>query len=300
MAKASSQKKSRRGAKASRSAFRAKPAKKKPAAKKPAAKKKPAKAAKKPAPKPAPKKAAPVITPLGDLVLGEITVPSGQLGIFDIGLFGYLPLPALEPAIVKAEVPRDRPLAVVGRKVGVGRFAERWDHVSIVLGDGVAVATKKLGEAGVDFAHLAFLDLALLPHWQHDDSLDGRADVIFSGRDERLLASAMVAPRATDGYGWVDLPLAQAEAKADVAARKKAENRWLLDIELRPHSHHFHALAAVRGNRFYAGTLELAGARMMLLLTGWGVGVVPIYVDVDASDRPVRIRIQLATIDAAN
>jgi hypothetical protein len=228
-------------------------------------------------------------------VIGDITVPSGQLGIFDIGLFGYLPLPALEPAIVKTAVPRDRPLSVVGRKLGVGRFAERWDHISIVLGDGVAVATKKLGEAGVDFAHLALVDLELLEHWQHEDSLDGRADVIFSGRDERLLASAMVAPRTTDGYGWTDLALAAAEAKADVAARKKAENRWLLNIELRPHSHHFHALAAVRGNRFNAGTLELAGARMMMLLTGWGVGVVPIYVDLDHAEQPVRIRIQLAT-----
>ena len=228
-------------------------------------------------------------------MLGEITVPSGQLGIFDIGLFGYLPLPALEPAIVKATVPTDRPLTVCGRKVGHGRFAERWDHVSITLGENVAVATKKLGEAGVDHAHLALMDLALLEHWQHEDSLDGKADVIFSGRDERLLASAMVAPRSTDGYGWVDLPLAAAEAKADVAARKKAENRWLLNIELRPHTHHFQALAALRANRFNAGTLELAGAKLMLFLTGWGQGVAPIYLDLDQANQPVRIRIQLAT-----
>lgn len=292
MAKASTKKKTKRGAKASRSAFRARPAAKK-AAKKPVEKPTP-KRAKKPAAPPA------AITALGDLVLGDITVPSGQLGIFDIGLFGYLPLPALEPAIVKAAVPHDRPLAVCGRKLGVGRFSERWDHVSIALGDGVAVTTKKLGEAGVDFAHLALVDLALLEHWQHEDSLDGKADVVFSGRDERLLASAMVAPRVADGYGWVDLPLAAAEAKADIAARKKAENRWLLTTELRPHSHHFHALAAVRANRYGAGTLELAGARMMLLLTGWGEGVVPIYLDLDADDRPVRIRIQLATGDAGS
>ena len=67
MAKASSRKQTKRGAKASRSAFRAKP---KP----------------KPKPKPAKRRSkAPSLSPLGDLVLGEIFVPSGELGIFDIG-----------------------------------------------------------------------------------------------------------------------------------------------------------------------------------------------------------------------
>ena len=99
MAKASSRKQTKRGAKASRSAFRAKP---KP----------------KPKPKPAKRRSkAPSLSPLGDLVLGEIFVPSGELGIFDIGLVGYLPRPALEPAIVKVPVPRDRALSVVGAVV---------------------------------------------------------------------------------------------------------------------------------------------------------------------------------------
>ena len=285
MAKPSSRPKSRRGAKASRSAFRAKPAPK------PKSKAKPKPRAR------AKPKAAPA-TSFGELVLGDITVPSGRVGIFDLGLIGYLPRAALEPAIVTAEVPADRPLPVVGARLGRGRFSDSWDHVSIVLRDGAVTTSKKLGEAAADFARLACMDLGLLDHWEHEDSLDGRADFVFSGRDERLLAAAMVAPRQADGYGWVDVTVADAEARSDTAARKKAENKWLLTMELRPHSHHYQILAASRANRLGAGTLELAGARMLMFLTTWGNGVFPIYLDRDAEDRPVRIRIQLAGADA--
>ncbi|MEJ7602061.1 MAG: hypothetical protein WKG01_29460 [Kofleriaceae bacterium] len=294
MAKPPSRPKSKRGAKASRSAFRAKPAKPKPKRKAPA---KP-KARAKPRTKPKARARPRAVTTFGELVLGKITVPSGRVGIFDLGLIGYLPRPALEPAIVIADVPADRPLPVIDARLGRGRFSDSWDQVSIVLGDGVVSSSKKLGEAAADFARLACMDLALLDHWEHEDSLDGRADFVFSGRDERLLAAAMVAPRQADGYGWVDVKLADAEARSDVAARKKAENKWLLTMELRPHSHHYQIAAASRANRLGAGTLELAGAQMLMFLTTWGNGVFPIYLDRDAADRPVRIRIQLASADA--
>jgi len=233
-------------------------------------------------------------------VLGEISIPSGKLAIFDIGLFGYLPREALEPAIVTCEVPRDRRLRVLGAPVGKGRFADCWDHVAVALGAGEITHSKKLGEAGVDFARLVCMDHAALDAWQHEDSLDGKADVVFWGRDDRVLAHVMNAPRTRDGegYGWTDLPLADAEKKADVIARKKAENKWLLATDFRPHSHHYYALAAARENPNRAGILELAGTRMMLLFTSWGDGVFPIYLDLDHDDQPIQVRIQLATAES--
>jgi hypothetical protein len=224
-------------------------------------------------------------------------VPSGKLAIFDIGLMGYLPRPALEPAIVTASVPSDRALQVIGVPVGKGRFSDCWDHVAVVLGDGEVTASKKLGEAGVDFARLVVMDHAALDHWQHEDSLDGLADVMFWGRDEALLARVMNAKRFQDGSGWIDLPIAEAEAKADEVGRRKASNKWLLASDLRPHSHHFYALAAARKGSHGAGELELAGTRMLLFFTSWGDGVFPIYLDLDG-DRPVQIRIQLATAES--
>jgi len=286
-------KKKGRGAKAPRSAFRAKatpkvaPKKKKPAPKK-----------KRPAPEQEPAEAE-VASSARPEALGTITCPSGTLAIFDIGLAGYLPRPALEPTIVKASVPADRELAVMGTRVGRGRFKDCWDSVSVVLGDGEVHHTKKLGEAGVDFARLVCVDHAAFAQWQHDESLDGLADVMFSGRDEKKLATVMGAPRTRDGYGWSNLTVAAAETKLIDAERKKAENKWLLATDFRPHSHHFRALAAARASSNGAGELDLAGSRMLLFFTTWGDGVYPIYLDTDHDDRPVRVRIQLATEEPA-
>src|SRR5690242_15198060 len=115
-----------------------------------------AKPTKKPARKPAkkPKKVPKKPIEPGVVQLGKITVPSGTLAVFDVGLVGYLPRPALEPALVKVAVPADRALAVVGKRLGKGRFADCWDHVAVKLADGKVAASKKLGEAGVDFARL--------------------------------------------------------------------------------------------------------------------------------------------------
>ncbi len=233
------------------------------------------------------------------IALGEITVPSGTLAIFDVGLVGYLPREALEPAIVKTPVPADRPLRVVGVLVGNGRFADCWDHVSIVLGDGEAHTSKKLGEAGVDFARLILIDHAALDHWQHEDSLDGKADFVFWGRDEAALARVLNAPKLKEGYGWADLTVADAEDKGDKAARLKSENDWAFATDCRPHTHHYYALAEARASKHGAGTLELAGTQLMLMFTSWGDGVFPIYLELDSHDHPVAVRIQLAT-EASN
>jgi hypothetical protein len=231
-------------------------------------------------------------------VLGEISIPSGKLAIFDIGLFGYLPREALEPAIVTCNVPSDRVLQVLGAPVGKGRFADCWDHVAVALGPGEITHSKKLGEAGVDFARLVCIDHAALDAWQHEDSLDGKADCVFWGRDAHVLAHVMNARQVEDGYGWVDLSVEEADKKADVIARKKAENKWLLASDLRPHSHHYYALAAARKSPDRAGMLDVAGTRMLLLFTTWGDGVFPIYLDLDHQDRPIQVRIQLATAES--
>jgi hypothetical protein len=245
-------------------------------------------------------------TTTGAQRLGEITVPSGTLAVFDVGLIGYLPREALEPALVTTQVPADRPLPVIGHRVGVGRFADCWDHVAVELGDfgsdqpaTLITHAKKLGEAGVDFARLVCMDHRALDHWKHEDSLDGRADFVFWGRDAAALAKAIGAPSIKEGHGWTNLPIAEAEAKADKAERIKAERRWLLATDYRPHSHHFHALAAARKSPHGAGTIDVAGAKVCLFFTSWGDGVFPIYLDLDHDDRPVRLRVQLNT-DASN
>jgi len=242
-----------------------------------------------------PVKRAPARRASSFVKLGEITAPSGTLAVFDIGLVGYLPREALEPALVTAAVSKDRKLVVVGQRVGKGRFADCWDHVAVQLAKGEVAHSRKLGEAGVDFARLVCMDHGALDHWRHEDSLDGRADFVFWGRDAAQLAKAMGAPRAREGFGWRNLPVAEAEAKGLAAEKLKAANHWLLATDYRPHSHHFHALAAARKSKQGAGTIAVGKAKVCLFFTSWGDGVFPIYLDVDHEDKPVQVRIQLAT-----
>ena len=273
---------------ATKKAAAKKPAKKKPASKTPA--KKPRVVSVSGAPSPA---------STGPVTLGEVTVPSGTLAVFDVGLIGYLPRPALEPALVTTAVPADRPLAVVGTRVGKGRFADCWDHVTVKIGAGEVTHSKKLGEAGVDFARLVCMDRGALDHWQHEDSLDGLADFVFWGRDAAQLAKVMRAPSIKkEGFGWSNLSVDEAEANSMEADRLKSEHHWLLATDFRPHSHHFHALAAARKSKQGAGTIEVGGARVCLFFTSWGDGVFPIFLDLDHEDQPVQLRVQLNTADA--
>ena len=85
--------------------------------------------------------------------------------------------------MVIADVPAGRTFPVIGRRVGKGRFADCWDHVAVRFEEGDVAYSKKLGEAGVDFARLICMDMGALDHWVHEDSLDGLADFIFWGRD---------------------------------------------------------------------------------------------------------------------
>jgi hypothetical protein len=233
--------------------------------------------------------------PRRDEKLGEVTVPSGKLAIFDVGLFPFLPRDTLEPALVTCEVPAQGALPVIGRRVAAGRFSDSWDFVAVRLSPSPVASFRKLGEAGVDFARLMIIDYAALDAWVHDDSLDGKADLMFWGRDAALAARRVSAPPTTEGYGWTNLTVAAATAKWDQLERVKAENHWLLASDLRPHSHHFHALAAARAAKRGAGTVEVGGAQALLFFTSWGDGVFPIYLDTDAAGRPVQIRVQLNT-----
>ncbi len=242
--------------------------------------------------KAATKKVAPTVG-AGEL-LGEITVPSGTVALFDIGLLSFLPREAMEPAIIKTTAPSDRPLAVIGHRVGKGRYADCWDHVVVKLAAGEVTHSTKLGEAGVDMARLIVMDYGALDAWQHEDSLDGKADVVFWGRDEKAAAKSTGATPTGEGYGWSNLSLADADAKQLEVDKLKAAAHWALTIDYRPHSHHFYALAEARKNKLGAGTLEVGGAQILLFFTTWGDGVFPVFLDLDATDQPVQLRIVLA------
>ncbi|HPH68590.1 MAG TPA: hypothetical protein PLF40_22690 [Kofleriaceae bacterium] len=300
-----------------------KPAAAKAATKKPAPKKAAAKAAtKKAAPKKAtakaatkkaaPKKAAastqkPVATmparvePPRSGLLGFVTAPSGKLALLDIGLLGYIPLDALAPGVLQFEVPTT-PLQIHGEAASPGGgAAPTWQRMRFVVDDAsnAIAVSRKIGDVAVDLAQLAALDAAALATWQHDTSHDGLADVVFWGKDATGLAALLAAPSHRDGFGWCDLPIDEAEQRADKIARKKHDHHWQVAFEIRPHSDYFRLAEAARASHSRTGNALLHdGSRGI----GWlglalPTGAFPVFVDEDAAGRLLQIRVEF-TADA--
>ena len=235
-------------------------------------------------------------------MLGRVRAPSGELAIFDVGLAGQEAAEQLAQwMVVVGEVPRDRELRVIGARLGRGRFASCWDWVAVeILPDAVIATSEPIGEATVDFARILLVDRAGFGAWEHERSLDGKADFVFWGRDAEQLAQAIDAPSTDSGggggeYGWTDLALDECIARGTRADELKAEKGWKLATDFRPHSHHYLALAQMRAAPTESGTIDVGGAPACLFATSWGDGVFPIVVDRDAAGGLVRVRVQLAT-----
>ena len=233
--------------------------------------------------------------------LGEVTVPTGTLTILDpghIGMFVAEQIPEV-PVIAIEGLPRDRALPVIGERVGEGRWQDLWDHVAIRLADQPIVKSEQVGEAMVDFARLLLADEGNGEKWIHEDSIDGRADFVFWGRDAGSLAAAIDAPALEDGnFGWRDLPVAEIVERGTAAEELKEERGWKLATDFRPHSHHWQALEAARASPTESATIDVDGLRVCLFMTSWGDGLFPIFADLAADDALVQIRIQLRTADS--
>lgn len=232
--------------------------------------------------------------------LGVVTAPSGRVVVFDVGLLGSLgrdEIAALQIAL--DGLPTDRELEVTGRRLGSGRYADCWADVTVELAPGRAVArSRELGRAPVDFARLMIIDESALDAWKHEEPMDGRADFVWWGRDAALLAQATGATAHADGYGWLDVPVAECIALGQHAEGLKARHEWLLRTDYRPHSHHYVALAQIRATPTDSGIVQVGGATACAFATTWGDGVFPVHVDLDEAGAPVALRIELATAEA--
>ena len=185
---------------------------------------------------------------------------------------------------------------MIGARLGRGRFGACWDWVAVSCSDEPIANSEPIGEATVDFARILFIDRAGVDAWEHERSLDGKADFVFWGRDAAMLAEAIDAPERDDGeYGWIDLAVDDCVARGTRAEELKAERGWKLATDFRPHSHHYLGLAQVRASETESGTVDVGGAPACLFATSFGDGVFPVLVDRDVHGAVVRVRVQLAT-----
>jgi hypothetical protein len=200
-------------------------------------------------------------------------------------------------AVAVGGLPRDRLLPVMGEWMPPDKYAGCWRRVWVEVRDGVLASTRRIGDVYVDMARLMAVDADALGAWDDEESQDGKADIVFWGRDAVAVAEDVGAPAVKDGlqsevFGWADLPFDDAFALGKrLDALHGGERRFAFDF--RPHTHHWQVMHDVRATRTQSGVLDLAGARLCMFMTTWGDGEFPVEVDLDAAGELLRVRIDV-------
>lgn len=120
---------------------------------------------------------------------------------------------------------------------------------------------------------------------------------MFWGCDDERLAELVGAPARGDGqYGWKDLPVEEAAARAKAAEEARDRLRLEVVTDLRPHSHHYHVMDQIRTTPTDSAELEVGGARLVAFST-FGDFDFPVVRELDAAGRLVGVRVDLGAED---
>jgi hypothetical protein len=207
-------------------------------------------------------------------------------------------------AVAVGDSPGDRLLPILGEWMPSGPYAGCWRRVWIELRDGAVANTRRIGDVYVDEARLMAVDADALGAWDDDKTQDGKADIVFWGRDAVAVAEDIGAPAVEDGgqsevFGWTELPFDDALALARrIDALHGGERKFAFDF--RPHTHHWQVMRDVRATPTQSGVLDLGGARLCMFMTTWGDGAFPVDVDFDAAGQILRVRIEVGCDEIVN
>jgi hypothetical protein len=253
--------------------------------------------------------------------LGHVDVRNGTLVVFDFGLIGawaeepHAPQRAAEQSLVTGaygfehagvgavaipHLPPGRyPMNGIRIDDGAFRGLRQAVMIELVENDPPAARTIELGKVPVDEARIGVFDADAIAHWNDSVPVDGLADVLFWGLHENEVAQRYRAPRqGEDGFGFVDLPVDQAEQFARELDGLRSSGQFRFAYDFRPHSHPYHLLAQMRKNASEAGVLDVGGSAVCGLFTSWGDGLFPVMLDLDANNRPIRCGVFFATTEA--
>ncbi|WP_327710533.1 hypothetical protein OG912_19965 [Streptomyces sp. NBC_00464] len=207
------------------------------------------------------------------------------------------------PVVAVGGVPSDVRLPVLASRVDFGDgIGPRWSEISVRLSAAEAESSVLLGDIGVDWARVLFGDVDALNAWQHDEPVDGLADVAFWGAAAEeaavtFAASELGEPGEDGVRGWTGLAVAEAMEKALAVQSWKEETGRRMMVDFRPHSHHWQVMRQVRASEVEAGTVDVGDARLLCAMTSWGDGYFPVSADLDASGSVVAVRVSFS--DAA-
>lgn len=196
-------------------------------------------------------------------------------------------------------VPSGRPLRVRGRRMDPeGDDAGRWESVWVECDPGPPVTTVPAGYVLVDEARLMFADPTALSSWVSDRSLDGRADLVLWGRDAEAVAEdvgARLLPATGDQvtFGWMDLPVDEAESKARQLAGVRTNSDATFAVDFRPHDDHHRLLTLAWASDTGAASVTSGGLDVTGFFTSWGDGAFPVFRDLAADGSICRFRVEL-------
>ena len=198
-------------------------------------------------------------------------------------------------AVVVSNLPKNRPLPVIAKPMDSEEFVGHWNDVTLVIHDGVEVATSSLiGHVAVDRARLMFCDMNAAGAWCHNDTIDGLADFVFWGRDALRLAQKFSAPLLERNiYGWQDKKI-QEMAEHGIQVQKHIDrHRMVVATDFRPHSDHWRLLERIYHSELEAGVIDVNDSDVCGFMTSWGDGFFPVMGERDEKGRLIRIRINL-------
>ena len=252
--------------------------------------------------------------------LGYITSRSGVLLVADFGLFGAWagnpPGPAVRsalaqgrygfehagvPGIAIPNVPVNTELPVSGLRIDGGPFNGLWQAIFVdFVPQPRAASTVEVGRVVVDDARAGFFDIDAAAAWKHDEAVDGRADVAFWGLQGEEVARRFGAGRIEgDNFGWVDLPIAQAQGVAQQLEQLRSSGELRFAFDYRPHSHHYVMMKQLRARSTESGVIGLGGQQAVCgFMTSWGDGEFPVMLDFDDAGALTRCGLFLATEQA--
>lgn len=196
-------------------------------------------------------------------------------------------------------VPRDRTLEVFGQRMDPdGLDAGRWHSVWVACDEREPATSVEAGHVFVDEARLLFTDPLALNSWRDDDTIDGLADLVFHGRDARVVAQQMGAlpldkHYGVEMFGWLDRPIDEILELGEQLESMRGDPTLLFAFDFRPHDDNHRLLSQAWITPTESGTIDVGGAQATGFFTTWGDGAYAVYREVAEDGTICRIRVEL-------
>lgn len=199
-------------------------------------------------------------------------------------------------AVAVRDVPANEQIAIFGERMDEdGPDTGRWKSVWAEVASGQVAASQQVGFVLVDRARLMFADPDALATW--NASAPELIDLVFWGRDAESVAAQVSADAFVEGgqavYGWRNRRIDEIRELGAMLRAHLEETSARVATDFRPHDDDYRILEAMREAPTETADIKLGDRLVCGFFTTWGDGAFPVYRDVDAGGRLLRVRVEL-------